>query len=265
MKHQIWKRLTAMTLAVVMTVMLLPTAAYAALWDNTPGQNQEILRELTEFWGDEKTAEEAVKLLRQYGLIDKEGNVLTNWSGTITIQEESRPLTIGEAWELAGGDVTVNGRACTVERLKEALDNLASLGLLADNTPVAGWQLQVDGQAVAPAELSAVLDGWTAQEAPETPEENPENPGEAPKAESGLLQSIAALFTLGSEVPAAPVVTVLGRYGGQRRGAEGCGFSDPVRPADGDGLRFRLGADPPRRRAEGRPDRVAPDVGERGV
>ena len=211
MKHQIWKRLTAMTLAVVMTVMLLPTAAYAALWDNTPGQNQEILRELTEFWGDEKTAEEAVKLLRQYGLIDKEGNVLTNWSGTITIQEESRPLTIGEAWELAGGDVTVNGRACTVERLKEALDNLASLGLLADNTPVAGWQLQVDGQAVAPAELSAVLDGWTAQEAPETPEENPENPGEAPKAESGLLQSIAALFTLGSEVPAAPVVTVLGR------------------------------------------------------
>ena len=261
MKNQIWKRLLAMVLVVVMSVTLLPTAAYAALLDNTPDQNEKILRELTEFWGDEKTAEEAIKLLRQYGLIDKEGNVLTDWSGTITIEEESRPLTIGEAQELAGGDVTVNGRACTVDQLQDALDNLASLGLLADNTPVADWQLQVDGHAVAPAELSAVLDGWTAQEAPETPEENPENPGEAPKAESGLLQSIAALFTLGSEAPAAPVVT----DGGQRRGAEGCGFSDPVRPADGDGLRFRLGADPPRRRAEGRPDRAAPDVGERGV
>lgn len=211
MKNQIWKRLLAMVLVVVMSVTLLPTAAYAALLDNTPDQNEKILRELTEFWGDEKTAEEAIKLLRQYGLIDKEGNVLTDWSGTITIEEESRPLTIGEAQELAGGDVTVNGRACTVDQLQDALDNLASLGLLADNTPVADWQLQVDGHAVAPAELSAVLDGWTAQEAPETPEENPENPGEAPKAESGLLQSIAALFTLGSEAPAAPVVTVLGR------------------------------------------------------
>ena len=145
MKNQIWKRLLAMVLVVVMSVTLLPTAAYAALLDNTPDQNEKILRELTEFWGDEKTAEEAIKLLRQYGLIDKEGNVLTDWSGTITIEEESRPLTIGEAQELAGGDVTVNGRACTVDQLQDALDNLASLGLLADNTPVADWQLQVDG------------------------------------------------------------------------------------------------------------------------
>ena len=63
MKNQIWKRLLAMVLVVVMSVTLLPTAAYAALLDNTPDQNEKILRELTEFWGDEKTAEEAMVLL----------------------------------------------------------------------------------------------------------------------------------------------------------------------------------------------------------
>lgn len=120
-------------------------------------QNKEILRELTAFWGDEKTAKEAMELLRQYGLIDEDGNVLTDWSGEITIQEESRPLTIAEARALSGGDVTVNSRPCAVSELKAALDGLETLGLLADNTPVTNWQLQVDGQDVAPAALEAVL------------------------------------------------------------------------------------------------------------
>ena len=224
-----WKRWLAGLMTAVMLMGTLPTAAYAALWDNTPDQNKEILRELTAFWGDKKTAKEAMELLRQYGLIDEDGNVLTDWSGEITIQEESRPLTIAEARALSGGDVTVNSRPCAVSELKAALDGLETLGLLADNTPVTNWQLQVDGQDVAPAALEAVLESWTAPTVPEeetpaepeTPEEpEPETPelpqnggAGSPEQSGGLLASVGRFFGVGAsaQAPAAPVVTVLGQ------------------------------------------------------
>ena len=230
-----WKRWLAGVMSAVMLMGALPTAAYAALWDNTPDRNKEILQRLTEFWGDEKTAQEAMELLRQYGLMDEEGNLLTDWSGKITIQEESRPLTITEARALSGGDVTVNSRPCAVSELKAALDGLETLGLLADNTPVAHWKLQVDGQDVAPAELAAALESWTAPEIPEeeppaepesseeteTPEEpEPETPelpqdggAGSPEQSGGLLASVGRFFGVGAsaQTPAAPVVTVLGQ------------------------------------------------------
>lgn len=216
-----WKRWLAGLMTAVMLMGTLPTAAYAALWDNTPDQNKEILRELTEFWGDEKTAKEAMELLRQYGLIDEDGNVLTDWSGEITVQEESRPLTIAEARALSGGDVTVNSRPCDLVDLKAALDGLETLGLLADNTPVTKWQLQVDGQDVAPAALEAVLESWTAptvpeEETPAEPEtpELPQNGGAgSPEQSGGLLASVGRFFGVGAsaQAPAAPVVTVLGQ------------------------------------------------------
>ena len=171
-RTRIWRRLVSGLLTAVMLVTMLPTAAYAALLDNTPDQNRQILEELTAFWGDEKTAQEAMELLRQYGLIDEEGNILTDWSGKISIQEESRPLTIGQARAMSEGDVTVNGRACGLAELNAVLDGMERLGLLVDDVPVAHWQLQVNGQSVAPAELSAALEGWTAPE--EIPEEIPE-------------------------------------------------------------------------------------------
>ena len=65
MKH-LWKRLIASMLTTVMLVSVLPPTALAALADNTPDQNEAILRELTEFWGDEKTAQEAMESLRKY-------------------------------------------------------------------------------------------------------------------------------------------------------------------------------------------------------
>ena len=55
-----WKRWLAGVMSAVMLMGALPTAAYAALWDNTPDRNKEILQRLTEFWGDEKTAQEAM-------------------------------------------------------------------------------------------------------------------------------------------------------------------------------------------------------------
>lgn len=227
-----WKRLLSVVMTIVMLVTILPTAAFAALWDNTPSQNEAILKQLKAFWGDEKTAQEAMELLRQYGLIDEDGNVLTDWSGTITIQEESRSLTIGEARALSGGEVTVNGHPCSVTELKEALDRLEALGLLVDNVPVADWQLQVDGQPVSPAHLAEVLDSWTAPENPEQPQqpeqpEEPEQPTEpepetpeqpqgggagSPEQAGGILASIGRFFGVGDSAvpPAAPVVTVLG-------------------------------------------------------
>ena len=86
-----WKRWLAGVMSAVMLMGALPTAAYAALWDNTPDRNKEILQRLTEFWGDEKTAQEAMELLRQYGLMDEEGNLLTDWSGKITCLLSTSP------------------------------------------------------------------------------------------------------------------------------------------------------------------------------
>lgn len=152
-----WKRWLAGLMTAAMLMSTLPTAAYAALWDNTPDQNQAILESLTEFWGDEKTAAEAMELLRTYGLLDDEGNLLTGWSETLTIREKERTLTIAEARNMSEGDVSVNGRACGITELKAVLGTMEKLGLLVDDVPVAEWQLQVDGQLVAPAGLVGAL------------------------------------------------------------------------------------------------------------
>lgn len=50
-RTRIWRRLVSGLLTAVMLVTMLPTAAYAALLDNTPDQNRQILEELTAFWG----------------------------------------------------------------------------------------------------------------------------------------------------------------------------------------------------------------------
>ena len=46
-RTRIWRRLVSGLLTAVMLVTMLPTAAYAALLDNTPDQNRQILEELT--------------------------------------------------------------------------------------------------------------------------------------------------------------------------------------------------------------------------
>lgn len=234
-----WKRWIAGLLTAVMLVTMLPTAAFAALWDNSASHNREILAALEELCGSEDEARYYYDLLDEYGLLEENGDLFTNWSGVITIQEDSTPLTIAEVRAMTEGNVTVNGRACSVTSLNAALDQMEALGLLADNAPVTDWQLQVDGQGVAPAELAAALESWTAPEIPEeeTPAE-PENQEEAeqpqepesseetetpelpqgggagtPEQSGGLLASIGRFFGVdaSAQTPAAPVVTVLGR------------------------------------------------------
>lgn len=152
MKH-LWKRLIASMLTAVMLVSVLPPTALAALADNTPDQNEAILRELTEFWGDEKTAQEAMELLRKYNLMDENGNILTDWSGTITIEEEARGLTFSDAMALTSGTVTVNGRACDTAELSAVLRQMEAMGLLADGQIVADWQIEVTDEAETADEL----------------------------------------------------------------------------------------------------------------
>ena len=113
-----WKRWIAGLLTAVMLVTMLPTAAYAALLDNTPDQNRQILEELTAFWGDEKTAQEAMELLRQYGLIDEEGNRFVE-PGTYTIyiggqQPDPRSAAL-TGKSVASLTVTLTGDKVTLE------------------------------------------------------------------------------------------------------------------------------------------------------
>ena len=83
-RTRIWRRLVSGLLTAVMLVTMLPTAAYAALLDNTPDQNRQILEELTAFWGDEKTAQEAMELLRQY----RPAGVVHCYSGSAEMAKE---------------------------------------------------------------------------------------------------------------------------------------------------------------------------------
>lgn len=207
-----WKRWIAGLLTAVMLVTMLPTAALAALWENSSSHNREILAALEELCGSEDEARYYYDLLDEYGLLEEDGDLFTNWSGVITIQEDSTPLTISEVRAMTEGNVTVNGRACSVKSLNAALDQMEALGLLAGNAPVPDWQLQVDGQGVAPAELETALDSWTAPEETEPPAET-ETPAETPEQSGGLLASVERFFGVGAstQTPAAPVVTVLGQ------------------------------------------------------
>lgn len=217
-KHtRIWKRLASGLLTAAMLVTMLPTTAFAALWENGRIHNQEILTALENLCGSKDEAQHYYALLDEYGLLDEDGGLFSNWSGVITIQEKSRPLTIGEARTMTEGDVTVNGSACVLSELKAMLDRMEQLGLLVDNVPAADWQLQVDGQTVPPIALSAALDNWTAPD--EAPKEDPEQSG-------SILASFGRSFGIGApaQSPAAPVVTVLGKKADSAAVLEVVGF-----------------------------------------
>lgn len=136
MKH-FWKRLIAGVLTLVILAGTLPVPAWAALVDNTPDQNDEILREVTAFWGDEKTAQEAMDLLCEYGLIDEEGNVLTDWSGEIYIHDgdEPRHTSVEELTALLEDEtvsrdtvITVDGTEITLGGFETILEIQREIG-----------------------------------------------------------------------------------------------------------------------------------------
>ena len=159
-----WERMVSLALSAVLCLGLLPTQALAALIDNTPDQNKQILEQLRALSGNEATAEQILAMLKEYGLVDEDGTIRTDWSGEIFLQEGGQPLTFAQAMELRQGAVTVNGRACDATRLGQALRAMEELGLLPGGAPAGEWELTVDGQPVAPAELGNAL--AVAQEDP---------------------------------------------------------------------------------------------------
>ena len=74
-----WKRWIAGLLTAVMLVTMLPTVAYAAvgdLLDMSGVQRTALLAALEEVYGDD--AEAYLAILKQYGLIDEDGNIVTD-------------------------------------------------------------------------------------------------------------------------------------------------------------------------------------------
>ncbi|MGN1349996.1 MAG: hypothetical protein ACI4VM_03250, partial [Anaerovoracaceae bacterium] len=94
------RRLLSLVLCVCMVFSMMPAAAYAALLDNPPAVNEEILSRLEELCGSEDEAEQYYDLLQQYGLLDEEGSAMESW----TITMDGQPVTLARLREILAGD-----------------------------------------------------------------------------------------------------------------------------------------------------------------
>ena len=73
------RRLTAVLLSLCMMLALLPAPAYAAVRElvgNPAEENQALLEELEALTGQD--GEAVLELLEAYGLLDKDGNLITD-------------------------------------------------------------------------------------------------------------------------------------------------------------------------------------------
>ena len=77
------RRLLSFLLCICMVITMLPATAYAALLDNEPATNREILAQLEAICGSEEEAERYYALLQQYGLLDEDGSVMDSWTITM--------------------------------------------------------------------------------------------------------------------------------------------------------------------------------------
>ncbi len=118
-------RLISIVLALVFCVQMLPLPAMAALLDNDPAYNQEILNALTEIVGSEDEAERYYALLDHYGLLDEDGNLSESW----------------EIW--------MDGKQVTLEEIREAL---AAPGCDLDK------YVLVDGQPITLGNIKTILE-----------------------------------------------------------------------------------------------------------
>lgn len=78
MKH-FWKRLVACALMVIMLLSVMPPAAYAAVSElvtRSGVENAALLEALRQVYGDD--AEAYLAVLEQYGLVDEDGNLVTD-------------------------------------------------------------------------------------------------------------------------------------------------------------------------------------------
>ena len=87
------KRILAVLLCLCMVLTMLPVSALAAvggLLNNTPEQNETLLEKLQSFTGE--SPEEALELLDSMGLLDEDGNLITDQ----TIDLDGKQYTLEE-------------------------------------------------------------------------------------------------------------------------------------------------------------------------
>ena len=121
-----WRRLISGVMTIVMLVTILPTAAFAAvgeLLDLSPVQRSALLSALEEVYGED--AEAFYALLEQYGLIDENGNPITDekivMDGKEYTLEEISALLDDPATDLSTV-VEVDGTYLTLEELKTIIE-----------------------------------------------------------------------------------------------------------------------------------------------
>ena len=119
------KRFLALALSAVMTMGLLPGTAYAAVGElvgNSPRQNEALLDALTELAGPED-AREFYDLLQEYGLLDKNGEPVTDR----TIDLDVERYTLKEVEALLDDPDTNLSRVAEVDGVPITLGDLATV------------------------------------------------------------------------------------------------------------------------------------------
>lgn len=118
------KRLTALLLCLCMVLTMLPVSAMAAVGDllgNTPEQNASLLEKLESFTGE--SAEEAQQLLDSLGLLDEDGNLITDQ----TIDLDGKQYTLEEMEALLEDPSTDLTRVAQVDGVPIALQDLQTI------------------------------------------------------------------------------------------------------------------------------------------
>ena len=111
------KRILAVLLCLCMVLTMLPVSALAAvggLLNNTPEQNETLLEKLQSFTGE--SPEEALELLDSMGLLDEDGNLITDQT------------------------IDLDGKQYTLEEMEALLEDPSadlSQGAYADGVPIA--------------------------------------------------------------------------------------------------------------------------------
>ena len=118
------KRVLSLLLMVCMTLSLLPGTAYAAVGDllgNSPGENQALLEELENLTGQDSETVRA--LLEQYGLLDEDGNLVTDK----TVELDGVEYTLDEIEAMLNDPATDLSQVAEVDGVPIALGDLATI------------------------------------------------------------------------------------------------------------------------------------------
>ncbi len=111
-------------LTLVMTFSLMPAQAFAALTDNDPEYNLEILNGIRDIVGSEDEAKLYYAMMERYGLLDEDGHLMESWS----IRMDGDEISLSELREILSGDfdpnktITVDGTPVTLADVKTMIE-----------------------------------------------------------------------------------------------------------------------------------------------